>query len=74
MGFSWEGKFQGNFPGDIFLEEVSLDRPNQSFKNSANLSNVVKTHSTLQTQIIQVSANHSTWYKSFNVVKIRSTL
>ena len=30
LGFSWDGKFRGIFPGDIFQEEVSLNHPNHS--------------------------------------------
>ena len=32
LGFSWERKFRGNFPGDIFQEEVLLNRRNHSTK------------------------------------------
>ena len=60
LEFLWERKF----PGDIFLEKVSLNRPNhlttvQIFQLSQSTSYVANT-------------NHSSLYKSFNVVKIHS--
>ena len=49
LGFSWERKFQGNFPGDIFQEEVSLNLPNHSttvqiFQRSQNTFNFANTN------------------------------
>ena len=55
LGFSWDGKFRGIFPGDIFQEEVSLNHLNHS--TTEKTFNIVKTHSTLQVQTIQVSTN-----------------
>ena len=49
LGFLWEGNFRGNFPGDIFQEEVSLDRSNHSttvqiFQRSQNTFHVANTN------------------------------
>ena len=86
-GFSWERKFQGEYSGGIFQEEVSLNLSNHPIKlkinqRSWNKFNVVSTnHSTKYksfsvVQIIQHSTNHSIYhiivYKSFNVVKVHS--
>ena len=48
LGFSWDRKVQGNFPGDILQEEVSLNPPSHSttvkiFQHSQNTFNVAST-------------------------------
>ena len=55
LGFPWERKFRGNFPGDVFKEKVTLNRPNYSatveiFQRSQNTFNVAS---------IQLGKNHS---------------
>ena len=48
LGFSWERKFRGNFLGDVFQEEVSLNPQNHSttmqiFQHGENTFNVAST-------------------------------
>ena len=63
----------GYFPGGSFI------KPPKSFNNCANFSTQSKQIQRCKyklfklVQIIQRSVNHSTQYKSFNVVKIRFT-
>ena len=66
LGFLWERKLRDNFTGKFHWTVQMIQQHCKSF-------NMVKTHSTLQVEIIQDSTNHSTLHKSFNVVKIHST-
>ena len=82
MRFSWERKFRGNFPGDIFPGGNFIE-PSKSFNKSANLSTKSKHIQRCKykifklVEIIQRSTNHSTQlkyllhrhYKSYNVVQ-----
>ena len=61
LGFSWERNFRGNPPGDIFQEEVSLNRSN----HSTTMHILLRRPNTFNV----VSANYWAKCKSFNVAQ-----
>ena len=68
MGQCWlleyllERKFRGNFPGDIFQGEVSLNPPNDL--------TTVQIFQHIQDTFNGASTKYSSLYKSFDIVQI----